>query len=211
MDHVNAICAAMRTRRGHLGVVFFLAALASGCAPPPPPHPELPQLAVSVPFGTKNMCGLGVSPAVVVPNPPKGTTSYKVQMTNLSVLFQEPWKAELPARPNGIPEGAAPDYPGPCPGDLQAFSYRFEVMALDAQDQPLAYGQTSIAVYPIERTLKQERAATGGRTGAPMGPPEPSAPLEYPLPYSRNFGTPTLTPPYNPALMPGTLGPSYSP
>lgn len=211
MDNVNALRAALRTRSRAAGLVFGLAALAAGCAPSPPPFPELPRLAFSIPFSTKNMCGLGVSPAVVVPNPPEGTVRYKLQMTNASVLFQQPWQEVLPARPNGIPEGAAPDYPGPCPGDLQAFQYRFEVLALDAQNRPLAFGQTGIAVYPIDRELKRERANTGG-TAASRVPPEPSSPIETPLPYARDWGNnAVLSPPISPALTPGTVGPSYGP
>lgn len=167
MGKVNAI----RRMRGlpPFAALLLLVGLAA-CAPPAPPFPELPRLGVSTQVTTKNMCSLGVSPQIAIRNAPAATDRYTVRMTNMDVLFGDPWQTTAAAQPGGFAEGALPDFPAPCVGELSInsqryyFSYRFEVLAIDAQGRPLAYGQTTVPVYGIDRALAIERAAAEGRT-----------------------------------------------
>jgi hypothetical protein len=170
-----------------------LLALAT-CAPAPPLFPELPRLQVATGFGIQNLCGPGVSPAIAVAGAPAGTTRYRVRMTNTSVLLQTAWQDTLPASPTGIAEGASTSYPPPCMGTYQQYAYRFEVMALDASDRPLAYGQTTATAVTLDRLARQARN-TPAKPGAPAAPAGPAPVLEREddndifgtLPY-RNYG-----------------------
>jgi hypothetical protein len=195
---------AIRSPRAALTAAVALLALAA-CAPTPPLFPELPRLQVSTWFGIQNLCGPGVSPAIAVKDPPAGTTRYRVRMTNTSVLLQTAWQETLPASPTGIAEGASPNYPAPCMGTYQQYAYRFEVMALDASDHPLAYGQTTASAVSLDRLVHQARKAPA-KPGAPVTPPGPAPVLEREddsdlfgtLPY-RNYGPVVAPPPIEPA------------
>src|SRR5262249_28306495 len=52
------------------------------------------------------------------------------------------WEATVNANGAVIPEGAAADYRGPCPGEFQRHRYRFTVTALDAGGHALASAQS---------------------------------------------------------------------
>jgi hypothetical protein len=185
-------------------VAVALLALAA-CAPTPPLFPELPRLQVSTGFGIQNLCGPGVSPAITVKDAPAGTTRYRVRMTNTSVLVQTAWQDTLPASPTGIAEAAAASYPPPCMGTYQQYAYRFEVMALDADDRPLAYGQTTATAVALDRLVRQARS-TPAKPGAAATAPSPAPVLEREddsdifgtLPY-RNYGPVVSPPPPAPA------------
>jgi hypothetical protein len=197
MGKVNAI------RHPVSGACRAMAPLAlltlAACASPPPQFPELPRLDVATRITSRNMCGLGVSPAVSIANAPAATARYRFRMTNTDVLFQQPWQATVPATPTGYGEGALPDYEGPCLGERRLytyspyFNYRFEALALDAQDRPLAYGQTNLVVQSLPETIELERAARG--QAAPLRTPPPG----------------TVNPIINPALYPRLPGPIYEP
>jgi hypothetical protein len=197
MDKVNAI----RRRVGRAAAPAAAVLAVAACASPPPPFAELPRLTVSTQITSRNMCGMGVSPAIAITKAPTATARYRFRMTNIDVLFQDPWETTVVAVENGYREGALPDYEGPCIGELRVFAatpyfrYRFEVLALDAQDRPLAYGQTSLVVRSIAETVEQEKA-TGGRV---VAAPPPRPPVD------------TVNPIINPALNPRLLGPSYEP
>jgi hypothetical protein len=203
MQNVNAI--RRSPIRGARTLLAFSACLLGACASSPPPFPELPQLDVATQIKSSNMCGLGVSPAISIGKAPEATARYRIRMTNVDVLFQEPWQTTAPARPGGYLEGALPDYQAPCVGDLSLYIaypyyiYRFEVLALDSQDRPLAYGQITVPVRNISTLLEQERAARSASPAA--APPPPPLP---PLP-------PTIGPLVNPALQPRLPGPTYEP
>jgi hypothetical protein len=195
---------AIRSPRAALTAAVALLALAA-CAPASPLFPELPRLQVAAAFGLQNLCGLGVSPAIAVAGAPAGTTRFRVRMTNTSVLLQTPWQETLPAGPTGIAEGAAPSYPPPCMGTYQQYAYRFEVMALDANDRPLAYGQTTATAVTLDRLARQARNAPA-QPGAAAARPGPARVLEREderdlfgtLPY-RNYGPVVTPPPVEPA------------
>jgi hypothetical protein len=166
MGKVNAI--RRMTGLPQIAAAMLLTGLAA-CAPPEPAFPELPRLNVATRITTKNMCSYGISPEITVRNTPQGTERYTLRMTNIDVLFGEPWQITAPAQRGGFAEGSIPEFPAPCLGALQAnlqrpyHLYRFEVLALDEQGRPLAYGQSTVPVYGIDRALAHERAAAAGR------------------------------------------------
>jgi hypothetical protein len=145
------------------------------------------------------MCGLGVSPAITIGSVPDATARYRIRLSNTDVLFQTPWQTTVAAAPNGYAEGALTDYEGPCFGERRLYApapyfvYRFEVLALDARDRPLAYGQTSVFVRSISEMIEQEKAAGS----VPTPPPTPPASSVNPI--------------VNPALYPRRSGPMYEP
>jgi hypothetical protein len=196
MENGNAI---RRTARRAAPAIGLLALTA--CATPPPPFSDLPRLNVTTQITSRNMCGLGVSPAIDIGDSPAGTERYRIRMTNMSVLWQDPWETTATAAPGGFREGALADYEGPCIGERRLyaltpyFSYRFEVLALDARDRPLAYGRTSLLVRSISETIEQERAAASRSTPLPPASPPESA----------------IDPVVNPALNPRFPGSIYEP
>lgn len=163
MEKVNAIRQPV-WRAAAVAAVLALVA----CASPAPPFPDLPRLSVGAQITSRNMCGLGVSPAIAIGDAPAATARYRFRMINTDILFQEPWQTTVAAASNGYSEGALADYEGPCFGERRLYApapyfiYRLEVLALDARDRPLAYGQTSMVVWSLSDVLEQEKAA-GGR------------------------------------------------
>lgn len=194
MGNVNAI-----RLRAAAPLALLLAAVLVGCASPPPPFPDLPRLGVATTIGSKNLCGVGVSPPINITNAPPATTQYRLRLTNTDVLYSQPWQTTAGAVPGGFAEGALADYEAPCVGDLRVYSfyryqtYRLEVLALDAQDRPLAYGQTTALVQSVNATLDRERSAQR-RAGSPAA----AAP------------TPALIQPVGPATV-DTVGRQVSP
>ena len=181
MGNVNAIRSS-RWRCLRLASIAF-AALVAACASPPPAYPDLPRLRVSTAFGSRNICGLGISPRISIDKAPATTTQYRLRLTDMDVLFQTPWQVTLEAKPGGFAEGDILDYQAPCVGDLRLYSsywyhqYRLEVLALDAQNRPVAYGSTTAQVRSINSTLDSERASQRRATpGSPSSQPEPQAP-----------------------------------
>lgn len=174
--------------------VAFGAAVA-GCAAPPSPYPDLPRLEVKTAFAARNLCGLGILPAINVANPPRDAAHYTIKITNIDVLIQTPWTATVPAVSTGVAEGTAPDYYGPCPGELQTFRYRFEVLALDAADRPLGYGLTIAQTGSLGKLVRAQKGAPGlGGIGTET-PAEPGGArdLLFGTAYDRGF-LPVLVP-----------------
>jgi hypothetical protein len=141
---------------------------------------------------SRNLCGLGVSPALAITNTPKSTARYRVQIVNIDVLFQRPWQTTIPASTNSFPEGALAGYEGPCVGELRQYqvsgvyyrTYRLEVLAVDDTNKPLAYGATTFPVYSIDHTRNEERRTVSKPSqSAPRVTPEaPEPPRDYPTP-----------------------------
>jgi hypothetical protein len=189
MGNVNAIRGAFRP--ASLGLL--LAGAVSACASPPPPFPDLPRLGVSTHLGSRHLCGLGISPPISISGAPSATARYRLRLTNTDVLFPQPWQTTVPAdSPTAIAEGAIADYEAPCVGDLQLYtlyrhqSYRLEVMALDAQNRPLAYGEVRFPVESVSTTVDRER--TVQRQAAP-GTPAPRAPTVFGPGIPDDYGT----------------------
>jgi hypothetical protein len=149
---------------GLLGAVVLAL---GGCAGDPGPYPELPPLGMQTEFSSRNLCGLGVSPEVRLGGVPAQAAIYRWRMTNVGVLRAPRWQADLPAGGPVIPAGAVPDFPAPCPGELQTFVYRFEIMALAADGRPLAYGWQFVSAISTTRTVEREQLRALGRVPAP--------------------------------------------
>jgi hypothetical protein len=209
MGKVNAIRGAFRP----VSLGLLLAGAVSACASPPPPFPDLPRLGVSTQLGSRNLCGLGVSPAISISGAPQATAQYRLRLTNIDVLFQQPWQTTVSAEGTGtIPEGAIADYTAPCVGELSLYTfyqyqrYRLEVMAVDQQNRPLAYGQASLLVQSVSTTLDRERAVL--RQAAP-GTPPPPAPPPIGRPALNDYNT--IGTQVSPVLIPQIPGPVPQP
>lgn len=177
-----------------------------GCAGPSEPFPGLPRLSVSAAFNVENLCDMGVSPEIRLSHVPDQTASYVVQITNINVVFQTPWRETIPASSKSeILEGAAKTYVGPCIGDLSRFPpvspygylHRIEVLAEDAAGNPVAYGATVAYAESPYVAAKRQRlglqqpgtsyvAPPAGQLGLPPG--------QYGISPTTNFPTgPGLT------------------
>lgn len=147
-------------------VIMTLAGIAalSACAAQPP-SPQ--SMAVSVAFGMRNYCGLGVSPAIAVSNPPPGTARYRVRMVNTEVMFPTPYETTVESAGPAIAEGAMADYPGPCPGEFQRPRYRFTVTAVDGGGRALASAENIQLIVPLSLLVQRNRE---GIEQAPVSP-----------------------------------------
>jgi hypothetical protein len=126
----------------------------------------LPPIGIQAEFTSRNLCSLGVSPEVRLGGVPAQTATYRWRMTNVSVLRASRWQTDLPASGPLIPAGAVPDFPTPCPGELQNFVYRFEIMALAADGRPLAYGWQFISAVSTTLAVEREQARASSRSPA---------------------------------------------
>jgi phosphatidylethanolamine-binding protein (PEBP) family uncharacterized protein len=108
---------------------------------------SLPRMDVDYAFAAKHKCQ-GVSPEIRLRNVPPGTASYDVKMTDLDVPSFQHWSQTIPASGPVISEdgGRAVDgvrYYGPCP-PRGTHRYQIEVVARDAKQKPLAYGEKMV-------------------------------------------------------------------
>lgn len=171
MVGVNRIASSLAA----LGLLAIMAA----CAPPRGLYDDLPPLRLATRIGIANMCTGSQSPAIRLGNLPAGSAQMRIRMSNLSVLRQTPaeWTIAAPESPNLLPIGALPGYIGPCPGDLQSFRYRIEILALGANGQPAAYGDVVVRVMSVNE-LAQETWRRTGR-GQPSQQLDPSIPPPF--------------------------------
>lgn len=211
MGKVNAIRRAFRPAS-----VCVLLAGAAACASPPPPFPELPRLSVSTQLGSRHLCGTGVSPPITIVNAPAATAQYRLRMTNMDVLFQDAWQTTVAADSKaGFAEGAIADYTAPCVGELRFYAFypyqqhRLEVLALDAQSRPLAYGQTIFLVEALSTAADRERATRRPGTAATTVP-VPQAPMIIGPAVTRDDYN-TIGPQISPMLVPQIQGPMPQP
>jgi hypothetical protein len=158
------------------GMAAFCCLVVAACAGDAGPYPDLPVLGISGKFSSKNLCSLGVSPALMLSQLPVGTAIYRVRMTDVSVLMGARWQGEVPARGAAIPEGALAELPLPCPAEKQTLTFRLEVMALTADGRPLAYGWNFLSAQSIENVLSVEREQAKSRQPADVTPVRPSRP-----------------------------------
>jgi hypothetical protein len=140
----------------------------AGCARIATPYDDLPQLGVGAHLRLENLCAGGKSPAIAITRLPPGAARYKIKLTNMSVLWQQPreWTIPLPAEPTQIPAGALRDYAGPCPGEFQRFTYRLETVALSDAGNELAHGAAFIVVESVNRQAREQWR----RGGTPRSP-----------------------------------------
>jgi hypothetical protein len=152
-----------------LGFAGFVAA----CGTDPGPFPQLQPLALGVRMGLENLCTGSQSPPIRILDAPEATASYRIRITNVSVLLQSPreWTVAAPREKDLLPFGALDNWIGPCPGDLQRYRYRIEALALDAAGTPIAYGRTEDTVDPVN-----EQAQRLWRRSGSVAPPDPTVP-----------------------------------
>ena len=108
---------------------------------------KLPRMEVDYAFAPKNKCH-GVSPEIRLRNVPSGTANYDVKLIDLDVPSFQHWSQTIPARGPVIGEdgGRAVGgvrYYGPCP-PTGTHRYQIEVIARDANQKPLAYGEKMV-------------------------------------------------------------------
>lgn len=186
----------IRTVRVRIGLAICAGmAVLNACQYPAPPLADLPRLRLSTQFGVENLCNIGVSPRIRLANVPAGTTAYVVKMTNISVLIQTPWREAIPAASKEeIPEGAGKTFVGPCIGDNTRFAptapfgytYRVEVLAVDAAGKSLAYGWTNVLVQSPYLTARRMRVQQQ-RQGSEPPPPSTAQPQSGFLPGYGSF------------------------
>lgn len=151
-------------------LAIFAAASLAACAPHTPGPAGVPLMGVRTYFGIEHVCSLGVSPPIRLDGAPASAALYRVRMTNVSVLRATASEFEVPSTGAEIAQGALDGYRGPCPGETAGFSFRIEVLALDANGRAIAYGQTTAAA------LNPSRLARGPAADRPSMPPGPGEP-----------------------------------
>jgi hypothetical protein len=125
----------------------------AACASERPGPANVPQMGVRSFLDIRHLCSLGVSPPIALDDAP-GPGSYRVRMTNISVLFAPAVDFDVVLAGSEIPEGALDGYRGICPGESQSFSIRIEVAALDAQGRTGAYGYTHVSATSTTRLMR---------------------------------------------------------
>ena len=193
----------------------LVAALTAGCANDRGPHPDLPRIGLGAAFTSRNMCGLGVSPAIRVISPPGNAAQYRLKMTMVNALVAPSWEFDIPVRPDTvvdstprgatfreqtIREGAIANFEAPCAPERQVYSYRLEAMAMGPDGRPLAYGWGFVSAQSLTRQLNAERAfeqrqqlarnAAAARGLPPPVQPPPSVLTNLNLPYMAGSGYP---------------------
>lgn len=148
-----------RNRTPFAAAAIVAMAILAGCASDRGPHPDLPPLGARFEFLSKNLCSEGISPEIRLGGIPADAASYRLQISNISVVAAPRWeatvvKAETPV----IPAGAIANFDAPCPGEQQSFLYRLEVMAIARDGRPLAYGWQFGTARSLTRQIEQEQA-----------------------------------------------------
>jgi len=138
-------------------VAFAALAALVACANDLGPHPNLPVLGAFTDFLSTNLCSEGVSPEIRLGGVPANTASYRLLFTNVSVLSAPRWQVTLRADSPVVPAGAIEKFEAPCPGELLSFNYRLEVMALDGDQRPLAYGWTFASARSLTKQIEREQ------------------------------------------------------
>lgn len=142
-----------------------LAGLLAACAPHVPGPAGVPLMGVRTYFGIEHVCSLGVSPPILLDGAPSGAARYRVRFTNTSVLRAPSPQFEIPSTGREIAQGALDGYRGPCPGEQAGFTFRVEVLALDAAGRAIGYGHTSASAQNPSRIVR------GPETERPRMPP----------------------------------------
>jgi phosphatidylethanolamine-binding protein (PEBP) family uncharacterized protein len=109
---------------------------------------NLPKIGVEYELTERQICLVEGSPEVRLTGLPGETTSYDVLMTDLDSPRFRHWMETITSQEPVIPAGRGTHYSGPrCPPN--GHRYRIGVLARNAQQQPIAYG---------EKTITAERA-----------------------------------------------------
>jgi hypothetical protein len=151
-------------------LAIFMAALLASCASRAPGPAGVPPMGVRTYLGVEHLCALGVSPPILLDRAPGSAARYRVRFTNVSVLWAAAPEFETPAAGPAIAQGALQGYRGPCPGETAGFTFRVEVLALDAAGRAVAYGQANVTAQNPSRIV---RGPEGDRPRMPPGSGEP--------------------------------------
>ena len=109
---------------------------------------NLPKIGVDYALTEQFICNGTGSPAITLSGLPAGVVSYDVRMTDLDSPSYRHWKETIASQEAVIPAGKGSHYSGPgCPPN--GHRYRISVLARNAQQQPIGYG---------EKTITAERA-----------------------------------------------------
>ena len=134
--------------RGRSPAAVVMAVLATAaCATDPSKDTSLQRMDVDYAFAPEHKC-LGVSPEIRLRHVPSATATYDVKMTDLDAPSFQHWSQTIPATGPVIREDAGRTeggvrYYGPCP-PTGAHRYQIEVVARDANQNALAYGEKTI-------------------------------------------------------------------
>lgn len=161
----------MRGAKQILGATLVAVAVSVlvNCANDRGPYPNLPPIGIRAEFTSRNLCGLGTSPEIVLGNVPQNAATYRLLITEVSTLRGPRWQADFPATGSSIPEAALEGFDLPCPGERQILTYRLEVMALAANGQPLGYGWVFSNATSLPEQIQHEQRR------AKRGPPSPAS------------------------------------
>ena len=104
----------------------------------------LPKIGVEFQLTEDDICLRGSrSPEIGLTSLPTGVVSYVMRMTDLDAPRYRHWNETITSQGSTVPAGKATSYAGPgCPPN--GHRYRISVLAKDAQQQPIAYGEKTI-------------------------------------------------------------------
>jgi hypothetical protein len=134
-----------------MAALTFLVACTGTTVPPTPVGAQ--QMSVRSFFDIRHLCSLGISPPIELDNAPQAAR-YRIRFTNTSVLYAPPVDFEVAANGPAIAEDALPGYRGACPGEMQSFLFRLEVLALDAQNRAVGFGYTMMSAESTTRLMR---------------------------------------------------------
>ena len=104
---------------------------------------SLPKIGVEWGLTREEICAGTGSPAVRLTELPAGVVSYDVLMTDLDSPRFRHWKETIMSQQAVIPARKGIGYAGPqCPAN--GHRYRIAVIARNAQQEPIAYGEHTI-------------------------------------------------------------------
>jgi phosphatidylethanolamine-binding protein (PEBP) family uncharacterized protein len=109
---------------------------------------NLPKIGVEYALTERDICTGKGSPEIRLTDLPAGVESYDVLMTDLDSPRFRHWSETITSQEPAIPAGRGSSYVGPgCPPN--GHRYRISVLARNARQQPLAYGEKTITAVPF--------------------------------------------------------------
>ena len=104
---------------------------------------NLPKIGVDYQLTEQDICRGKGSPEIRLTDLPAGVVSYDVRMTDLDAPRFRHWNETIQSQEPAIPAGKGANYVGPrCPPN--GHRYRISILARNAQQQPIAYGEKTI-------------------------------------------------------------------
>jgi phosphatidylethanolamine-binding protein (PEBP) family uncharacterized protein len=104
---------------------------------------NLPTIGVEYELTEQYICNGTGSPTIKLSDLPPGVASYDVHMIDVDSPSYRHWKETILSQESVIPAGKGSHYSGPgCPPN--GHRYRISILARNAQQQPIAYGEKTI-------------------------------------------------------------------